>query len=310
VDIIVLAQPAPRGTVITESLLAKVPYPQAQMVTGLFFTEMKDVLDKRTRFDLDQGTPLVPSVLTDKPVGSYASLRIPKGQVAVSIPMNRLTSISYALQPGDHVNLIASVALVDLDTQFQAKLPNLSAQVIAPGPAAADGTTPTTSTISIQPGGPGATQGRAELDTTLNAAVYVLPSEGQRPRLVSQTLIQNATVLWVGEFPLDGKLTDGPKPTPTPVPQGQEAAPAAPVTVPDIITLIVTPQDAVTLNYLVLAGAKLNMALRSNGDDQRIATEAVTLQLILDQYSIPNPVKLPIGLEPRKDEFDFPSTTK
>jgi pilus assembly protein CpaB len=77
--------------------------------------------------------------------------------------------------------------------------------------------------------------------------------------------------------------------------------------------LIVTPQDAVTINYLILSGAKLNLVMRSAGDIDRIATEAVTLQYIMDFYGIPNPAKLPYGLEPRLDAIPnlvspFPST--
>ena len=195
--------------------------------------------------------------------------------------------------------------LVDVDTQFQSRLPNLAASIIAPGPGSAE-TGGTTATISVVSGGPGSVQGRAELDTTLNQAVYVLPSEEQRGRIVSQTLVQDATVLWVGEFPEDGKIEEGPKPTHTPAPEGQQAAPEAPAPRPDIITLIVSPQDAVTLNYLILAGGKLSLAMRSYGDDQRIDTQAATLQFILDQYRIPNPVKLPVGLEPRMDEMLWP----
>jgi pilus assembly protein CpaB len=70
-----------------------------------------------------------------------------------------------------------------------------------------------------------------------------------------------------------------------------------------MVTLIVTPQDAVTLNYLMLSGAKLNIVLRSAGDPTRVDTEAVTLQFLMDQYRIPNPAKLPYGTEPRIDSF-------
>ena len=56
----------------------------------------------------------------------------------------------------------------------------------------------------------------------------------------------------------------------------------------------------------MLAGARLNLVMRAAGDDQRVQTEAVTLQFVLDQYNIPNPAKLPYSLEPRVDNFlDF-----
>jgi hypothetical protein len=147
-------------------------------------------------------------------------------------------------------------------------------------------------------------QGRAELDTTLNSAIYVLPGEPQqRPRLVSHTLMQDAVVLWVGEFPLEGGLNPAPTPTPVPV-EGEEqpAAPPEPMK-PSIITLIVTPQDAVTLNYLMLSKAYISLALRNMNDLDKYPTQAVTLQFLLDQYGIPNPAKLPYGMEPRVDEL-------
>lgn len=145
------------------------------------------------------------------------------------------------------------------------------------------------------------------MDATLGEPVYAIPSESPRPRLVSQTLIQDAVVLQSGMFPQkteEQAVTDPNRPIaePTPVPGELETA-AEIIKLPDNITLIVNPQDAVTLNYLIVAGGKLNLVMRAAGDDQQIATEAVTLQFVLDQYNIPNPAKLPYGLEPRFDNF-------
>ncbi len=41
-----------------------------------------------------------------------------------AIPINRLASVSYALRPGDRVVVIASMQFIDLDADFQTKLPN------------------------------------------------------------------------------------------------------------------------------------------------------------------------------------------
>jgi hypothetical protein len=98
------------------------------------------------------------------------------------------------------------------------------------------------------------------------------------------------------------------QPTPTPVP-GAEVT-----TDPTEVTLIVTPQDAVTINYLLLAGGpngagiRLNLVLRSAGDTQPVKTESVTLQFIMDQYTIPLPSKMPYGIEPRIDSLRYPET--
>jgi len=301
VDIIVLAQPVARDTVLREEMLASVPYPQSEMIAGMFFTDKNAVIDKHTRYDLAQGTPLTPALLSDKALGSEAALQIPRGMVAVSIPINRNTSVAYGVRPGDHVNIIGSILLTDLDANFQTRLPNLTAQVIAPGPGGPE--TETTVTMRIVP--QAGVQGRAELDTTLNSAVYVLPGEPlQRPRLVSHTLMQNVVVLWVGKFPLDGNLSPAPTPIPTPVPEGeQQVVEETQPEDPSIITLIVTPQDAVTLNYLMLSKAYISLALRNMNDLDQYPTQAVTLQFLLDQYGIPNPAKLPYGMEPRLDEL-------
>ena len=76
---------------------------------------------------------------------------------------------------------------------------------------------------------------------------------------------------------------------------------------PDTITLVVTPQDAVTLTYLTYTGARYTLVLRSPGDDQRIMTEAGTLQFLLDQYNIPLPTRLPYAIEPRINFLTLPS---
>lgn len=111
-------------------------------------------------------------------------------------------------------------------------------------------------------------------------------------------------MLWVGEFPADGNIETGPAASATQTPaEGQTETTNEVAARPDIITVIVTPQDAQTINFLLLSGANLSMALRSSGDADRIPTEAVTLQFVLDQYGIPYPAKLPYGLEPAVSEL-------
>jgi pilus assembly protein CpaB len=314
VKVIILTQPVSRGGVVTQDMITLADIPQTSFTQGLFFTDPKDVVNKKARLDLLPGTPLTPALLVDNRSGSVPSFDIPAGMVAISIPITRLTSVAYALEPGDHVNVMASFLLVDVDQNFQSKLPNKTGSVVLPGPqggqAPAGGTATTGTTAVITVSGPGSDQGRTEVDATLNQPVYLLPSEPQRARLISQTLIQNAIVLWVGTFTEGAyaKATGGQQvqPTPTAVPQGQQApAPAAPPAPPDIITLVVSPQDAITLNHIMLTGpsAKINLALRSAGDTSQIQTDAVTLQFIMDQYKIPVPAKLPYGTEPR-----FPDT--
>ncbi len=135
VKVIILAQPVTRGAVVTQEMITLADIPQTSFTQGLFYTDPKDVVNKKARLDLQPGTPLTSALLVDNRSGSVPSFDIPAGMVAISIPISRLTSVAYALEPGDHVNVMASFLLVDLDQNFQSKLPNKTGSVILPGPS-------------------------------------------------------------------------------------------------------------------------------------------------------------------------------
>lgn len=311
VTIVISVQPISRGAEFTDALVTTIPYPKKDLVEGSFITDINQVLGNRSKYALEARTPITNTMIVDPTMkNSPAAFQIPPGQVAIPVPVSKLSSVAYGLESGDHVNVIASLLLVDIDPGFQSKLPNHTGLVVAPGPTAEGGPTAASATVTSGEG----MAGRTELDPTLGQPIYVIPSEPQRPRLVSQTLIQDAIVLQVGNFPQPGETVLQPgQAAPTPVPGQEGAAQQTTRPLPDTVTLIVSPQDAVTINYLILAGGKLNLVMRSAGDSQRVSTEPVTLQFILDQYNIPNPAKLPYGLEPRMDSMPalvepFPST--
>ena len=333
VNIVVNTQDIARGKPLTEDLLALVAIPQADYTQGLFFTDKKDVVNTRAKYDLKAHTPLTSAlVVTSDATGSIPSFEIPAGKVAISIPVNRFSSVSYGLQRGDHVNVLVSLLLADLDTSFQSVTPNRTGLVIAPGPIggtsggtgnqSSQGSTSVTAQLfqppeyTITEPKAASLMGRVEIDPTLNNPVWVIPSEKQRPRMVSQTLIQDVIVLQMGDFDQTTSTNNtqaNPTAQPVPTQQAQsnqtQQQPTTPL--PQVATLIVSPQDAVTINYLLLAGANLNMVMRSAGDTDVKDTEAVTLQFLMDQYRIPNPAKLPLGMEPRVDSipqlYDYPS---
>ncbi len=305
VDIVITQQSIPQGTTITADVLATIKYPKKDIVAGTFFNKIDDVVGKVARFDLDARVPLTRSLVVDPSQGSLKSIMIPKGMVAISIPIkDRVSYVSFLPQAGDHVSVIASLLYTDLDTNYQTRLPNLTANVTAPGPASQTAAAGLTANMTMLPAP--VPQGRAELDPTLNQPIYVIPSESvARPRLVSQTLLADARILQVGDYQKPAAAAPA---SPTPAPGATPVVAPTPVPVlPDIITLIVTPQDAVTLNYLIYSGAQLSLVLRSAGDDQRVQTEAVTMQYLMDQYNIPLPAKLPYGFEPRVDVLKLPN---
>lgn len=327
-DIYVLQQPLARGQVIEEGHLLKVAYPRERLIEGLFITNPADAIDKRAMFELEAGMPLTFAMISESSEGSYASFQIPKGYVAVTIPLENsmgISSVAYTVRAGDHVNVISSMLFVDLDQEWQSILPNVVAPVYAPAlsftvvdPENPEAMIPSYNvpvTAQVNPAGGLPYLGRTELwagiDATgqINTNAYYIPAEEQRPRLVSQTLIQDAIVLWVGEYPLTDEKADlnleGETDFAQPAPGTEEAPVVEEEVKPQVITLVVSPQDAVTLNYMILSKANLSLALRSAGDDQRINTESVTLQFIMQQYNIPLPSPLAYGMQPSINELSY-----
>jgi pilus assembly protein CpaB len=328
VDVVVVAQSVPRGATLTEDVLQIVEFPQDAAYAELF-REKEAVVGRQAKFDLEPGVPVTAGMLVTRAeelsaTGSLAALGIARGKVAVSIPIvDNLSSVSYAPRPGDHVSVIVSIPFVDIDSEFQSILPNQISSVAGPSVDPEAGT----NIVTIQVTGAGGLQGRTELDPVLNELTYVVPAEKQRPRVVSQIVLHDAEVLQLGNFPLPEE-EDAEADQAEAAEEGEEQAqqeqqqqqqqqqegegeqqqPAP--TPPEVITLIVTPQEAVTLNYLIASELKLTLALRAAGDDSITPTEATTLQYLLDVYSIPVPAKLPYATEPRPEVSDSPFTTE
>lgn len=328
----VITQFTPKGTILDETIVNLIPWQQDSVAIGMFPEErLTEVLGRQVKFDLQAGTPVLETMLLGAgeqlPMsGSSWAMNIPTGMVAVSIPVDRLSSVSYAPRPGDHVDVIASLLFVDLDTDFQTALPNYTGVVIGSGPPDPETkesiplTAGVTSLLPQLPPDPDTgkldnpdTQfpgvyGKVEVDPVLGQAVLLVPSEGQRPRLATHMLMQDAIVLQMGDFALKEEVIVDQAET-VEGEQGQEDEQKPAVQKPVVATLIVRPQDAVTLNYLIYSGAQLTLALRGPNDTSRAAINPVTLQYLLDQYMIPVPLRLPYGIEPGVYELKPPETT-
>ena len=309
VDIVVASQFIPRGQIITADVLTTLGYPKNQLVEGTFFTSIDDAIGTKAKYNIDPAVPLTSSMVIHEGSGSLAAFDIPAGMTAYSMAVSPETAVAYAPRQGDHVLVVGCMLLTDVDTSYQTRLPNDT--VITFG--AQSTVTEPSGAISLgvmQPGSPyidgdGIARGRFELDSTVNQPIYVIPSEIQRPRLVCQTVIQDAMVLNVGMFDLEDTIA-APAAAPTEVMVTEEAPVPAGPSYPGSITIVVSPQDTLILNYLSLAGAKLSLALKSAGDSAPFSTDPVTLQYIMDQKNIPAPVKLPYGVEPRVDTLIYP----
>jgi pilus assembly protein CpaB len=264
-------------------------------------TDPQAVIGKYALFPLAQGLPLTADMLADRPgmnqPGSDAAKVISPGLVAISMTIeNAEAVVGYGIRDGDRVNVIATTKFLDVDATFQSKLPNYTSVVNGTGflPDSLPILSATLKTID-EP----SRQGRAELDPTINQAIYVVPSESQRPRLVSQMILQDIQVLHMGQFPLAQDSSSQPAAAApvAPAPANGQAAPTPTPVTPTIITLIVTPQDAVALTYLINSNARFTLVLRAPDDTSRVETEAATLQYLLSQYAIPVPAKLPYVMD-------------
>ncbi len=299
VQVFQAAQNIPQGQTITEDALTTITIP-GDKVSAVEFTvdEKSQLVGKVAKYPLEQGVVITSAMVTDSSqavaiAGPQWAALIPSGMTAVSIPASRLSLASYGINDGAHVNLNACFLFVDVDPSFQSVLPNLTAILTATGFPK-----DTLPILTLGVGAAGGPQGRLELDPSLQQPFYYIPAEKQRPRVVCQTILQNVVVMKLGNFALS---------TVAPTAAQQQQPAAAPQPAPDIITLIVSPQDAVTLSYMVYTNAQIMMTLRNPSDQSRLATEAATLQFLLSQYNIPVPAKLPYALQPSIDTLTAPS---
>jgi Flp pilus assembly protein CpaB len=298
------AQNIPQGETITLELLDTFSLPPENVAAVMFTVgEENALVGQVARFDLDQGVILTSSMVGTSPeiAGPPWAINIPSGMVAAAIPTNRLSLMAYGVADGARVNVNACMLFVDVDPAFQTVLPNFTSLVTGTG--FIEGALPTLSAVAaipVEDGTHPTRQGRIELESTLQQPLYVVPGEAQRPRLVCQMILQDVLVLKVGNFAAQTPATPtDPNATPSPVQAQQQAA-------PDIVTLVVNPQDSISLNYFVYSGATMSLSLRRTDDTSRFNAESATLTSLLTQYNISLPSKLPYSTQPRLDVLTPP----
>jgi len=317
--IVIAAQDIPRGAEVVPDAVVSAPFP-ADSVVETMLTDPAQAVGFRARMDIARGLPITENMLTKEPgdvlgSGSEASIAIPRGQTAIAVPITRLSSVAYALRTGDNVDVLATFLIVDLDQDFQTRLPNDT--LIMLGTAGENLTAFVCNDLKQGERGPECLNpvpppfGKLVNEEVSGQPLYAKPTEPQRPRIVTQRLIDYATVLHLGTFALEQEEELASLPVATssstaPPAQGQAAAQVTTIIRPDIVTLIVSPQDALALNWAIKAGVDLVLTLRAPGDTTAEETTSVTLQYLLDNYDITVPIRLPIGLEPRLDQVIKP----
>ncbi len=278
----VALQPVPRGGEFVEGTLGLRDWPTSNVPPDVI-GDVSETIGRVAAVDIVQGQPILRSMLAEMGAAGQAALLIPEGRVAVAFPINKQSSVAYAIQPGDYVDVLIVASFIDMDKDFQSMLPNLisffSLEIIdaEKGLVTYQLTEPTDEgRFEIPPGLPPEIPG---------AVVYA--REPQRPRRVAQLTVPAAKVLRVGpwiELPAD---------QPPPTEEGQPPPPPPP---PDIVTLAVEPQDALVLLWARQSEMYMELALRAPGfEEARYAPEAVTLQYMLTRFNIAVPPKLEYG---------------
>ncbi len=239
-------------------------------------------------------------------VGSETAAILPSGYTAVTVPIDILTGVGYAIADGDRVDVIVSFLFVDVDEDFQSIYPNRISIITI---TAEGGITVT-----------GGSSGRFEAGSLLGSPIILNPIEDQRPRLVTQRTVQNALVVHIGEYPLGGDFVgmyeeaeeapgeeaaaaeeEVPAEDEAATAEGEEAPPTPVPPRPSVVTLGVQPQEALTIVWAVEAQIPITLAIRSAQDRQAAyePTQAVSLEFMVANYEIPRPPRLNYALEPR-----------
>jgi Flp pilus assembly protein CpaB len=324
-NVIVARTNIPVGTMLTDDLLEMQRWPRTNIALqgGYTFTDTTRLVGRIAKVDISRGQSLLSPMLALNPTdiasfGSDLALYVPFGQVAVAFPVDRFNGVALAMRPGDSVDLLMTLRIVDIDPQFGTILPNQIERVIQSALLA-----------GLPFLFPPVTNGRLEFVPEINQVAAIVPStlalEGQDfaaglpiPKRVTQLTVQQAKVLYVGTWNDPRELEQqqiaaqaaaaaaaqseegGAVPTPTPIPSRLD-------TTPDVVILSMSSQDALALNWAMIRGVNINLVLRSPGDQTVFVTTSVSLPQIIDQGGLAIPEQPSFDLHPSVRDVPFPS---
>lgn len=353
VNVVVARVPIPLGTRLEVEYLETELRPINNIAVrgGYFFGSPEEVAGSIVKTDIAQGqevlAPMLAISASDLPdIGSDLSLHIDNGRVSIAFPVDSLSAASYAMRPGDFVDVLMSFDLIELDLEFQTPLPNITRLVDAD---------------ALEEGEffllPAISQGRLELIPEIDRVITTVPQGidnvqvasgeetiiSQIPRRTSQMTIQQAEVLWLGNWSHAGQSGwEGPNnyallvqleelerleseveqlPTEdrealllnyglqaqTLRDQLEIARNRLTQIKPDLIILSLPLQDALTMKWaLEEPGIDIDLALRSQGDRAVFVTTAVSLPQLVEQAGLAIPEPFQFGLEPPIESFPTP----
>ena len=271
----VALQPILRGGDFVEGTIGLRDWPTSNVPPDII-GDTAETIGRVATTDIVQGMPILRSMLAEKGAAGQAALQIPEGRVAVAFPINEQSSVAYAVQPGDFVDVLIMASFIDIDTDFQTELPNLIRFYTTSGDS------DTGQSCSFLP--EETDEGRFEQPPLAcpGLGTIVYPREAQRARRVGQLTVQAAKVLRIGPW------IDMPTLAPPVEGGGEETAPPPPP--PTIITLAVDPQDALVLLWARKSEMYIELALRAPGaENARHQPEPVKLEYMIQRFNLSPP---------------------
>jgi Flp pilus assembly protein CpaB len=311
VDVVVADVNMPVGEWVRADIvrLARRPEENVAVVGGVTFSDPEEVVGRMLKTDVARGQEILAPMLALSPTdladqGSDLSLYIDEGKVAVAFPIDLFSGAAYAIRPGDLVDAVMTLRLVEVDEEFTTKRPNIWERIIEE--RLIEGQAFLASQTS---------EGRLELVPGINTVAVIEPGEGkeQIPRRTTQLTLQQMEVLWMGswrdpriamnqEFNANAQVSaQQPGAAPTPFPKER------PENQPDLVILSMSAQDALTLKWALETGIGIDLVLRGQGDTTAHVTASVSLPQILEGGIIDVPETGEFSLEPRVDDVPVPS---
>ncbi|MCB8945549.1 MAG: hypothetical protein H6658_17505 [Ardenticatenaceae bacterium] len=363
-NVIVAKYDLPVGTRLSEDLLEMEQRPNTNIALqgGYAFDNIEELVGQLIKVDIQKGDAVLRPMLAIEAAdlasfGSDLSLYVDRGKVAVAFPLYPFVTpsllpieylnaslneggdvllqilqrvaqekgIAFSMRPGDHVDIMMTAQIVEIDPEFRTALPNVSERVIES--ELAEGFLfffPETS------------QGRLQFIPEINQVVQIVPSfvsnaslDGPIPKRVTQLAIQQAEVLWVGtwfnreeleKLVFETSLNSAAGQASNQ--EGEEATdegaeqqvffdelPSAPSRLnlrPDVVILSMEPQDAIALKWAIERGIDIDLALRAQGDEQSFETASVSLFQIIEQGGVAVPPPVDFDLQPRPEGVTIP----
>lgn len=305
---------------------------------GVTFNEVELIVGQIAKTHISEGqailAPMVALSSTDLAgFGSDLSLFVDRQDVAVAFPISSLSGTSFAMRPGDFIDVLMSFNLIELDVEFQTALPNrlerVDEEALRNGapflfPATVRGRlevipelgnaivqiTPQGLTIGEQflANGDGldGSEEAPDRDTSFSASEL---NDLQIPRRVTQLTVQQAEVLWVGTWdrPYLGVNAPSGSLFANELTGGRSTTLNRSDILADVVILSLPVQDALVLKWaLEEPGADVDLALRSQGDNAVYFTTSVSLPQLVEQAGLSIPEPGQFDLQPRLDGSDIP----